>query len=128
MKKLISTIFATTGAIALKLKAFAYTIPEAYKPENMPFGFASETQSGEEAVNGIILFLQVLEGSLLYFAAPIAVIVIAFAGIQMIFGGTAESYATSKKTIQWGLLGLFVIILSYSIVRITITLFLEFAE
>ncbi len=128
MNKILKTLLAGAGLIALKLKAFAYTIPPEYRPENMPLGFASETSAGEEAIGGIILFLQVMEGSLLYFAAPIAVIVIAYAGLQMIMGGNADGYTTGKKTIQWGLLGLLVIILSYSIVRIAITLLLEFAE
>ncbi|MDX9970796.1 MAG: hypothetical protein RBS56_02715 [Candidatus Gracilibacteria bacterium] len=128
MKTLLKTIPATLSLLALKLKAFAYTIPSEYRPENMPLGFTSETSAGEEAISGIIVLLQVLEGSLLYFAAPIAVIVIAYAGLQMIMAGNADGYTTGKKTISWGLLGLLVIILSYSIVRIAITLLLEFAE
>lgn len=129
MKTLTKTLTTSLAIVLTKLSAFAYQIPSEYRPENQPFGFTDTyIQPGEKAVNGIILILQVIEGGLLYFAAPLGVIVIAYAGLQMIIDGTGEGFATGKKTIIWGLGGLLAIILSYSIVRIAITLLLEFGD
>ncbi len=98
MKKLLTTLIANLSILSHKLTSFAYQIPNEYRPENQPFGFIGRMiEPGENAVGGIILILQIVEGSLLYFAAPIAVIVITIAGLQMIIGGNGEAYGTGKN-------------------------------
>jgi hypothetical protein len=126
MKKLIKLIFVLIALSTTKLVALAYQIPPEYRPENQPFGFAAEIPGGEGSVVGIIIILQMLQGGLLYFASPIAIIAIVYAGLQMIINGSSEGFTKAKLIVTWAIAGLLVIILSYSIVRITITLLLEF--
>jgi len=129
MKKIIYAISTFLILILSKSQALAFGIPSKYKPSNLPFGFTSRSiESGENAVSGIILILQIIEGSLLFFAGPIAVIMVAYTGLKMIITGNAEGFASGKKSLLWTTLGLVAIILSYSIVRIAITLLLEFGS
>lgn len=119
---LLILLFATT--------AQAYQIPDEYRPINQPFAITGiELRTGEDAAGGTIIVLQILAGSLLYFAAPVAVLMLATAGILVIIrGDESEKLAQGKRAIYWSLIGLVTIIMSYSIVKIILKIILSAAE
>lgn len=122
-KKTLITIGMIIFSILLLGSAVhAYTINQDLKPINEPFDIGSQIEGeGKDAASGTILILNILAGALLYFAAPIAIILIAFAGVDLIMGGAdSEKVTQAKKNLTWTLIGLGLIILSYSIVRILI--------
>jgi len=108
--------------LLLSAKVFAYTMDSSFKPINEPFGLETENiKTGEDSASFTILVLQIFSGALLYFAAPIAVIMIIVAGMTMIFSAeTPDAVGKSKKALVWTIFGLLLIILSYSIVKIII--------
>lgn len=120
-KKLIVTICLTLLLVfSLSLVAQAYQIPDEYKPANIGYGedYFEKTQTA----TATITVLQIIAAALLYFAAPIAVIMITIAAFQMTTGGAdSEKLEQAKKHLTWTVLGLLVIILSYTIVKLTIT-------
>jgi len=119
MKKiLIKTVLLTILIIILgSMVTHAYTIDPDFKPINEPFGELAE----EDASSATIIILQIISGGLLYFAAPVAVIMIAFAGFNMVTGGAdSEKLEQSKKHLTWAIIGLVLIIMSYSAVRFVI--------
>ena len=122
-------ILSLTLTLALNLVANAYQIPPEYKPINQPFGFTGDqVGTGENAANRTILVLQIITGGLLYFAAPVGVLMVAISGLKMIIGGdTPDKLTEAKNGIIWTVIGLLVIILSYSIVRIVLTILIEAA-
>lgn len=105
----------------------AYSIPEDYMPSNVPFNLNFEEADATEAPEGpLMLILQILSGTLLYVAAPLAVISIVLAAFKLVTsGGAAESIETGKKHITWAIIGLLVIIFSYAIVSTIITITFE---
>ncbi len=71
-------------------------------------------------------FLQLIAGGLLYLAGPVAIIVIAVAGLRYVTShGNQEAIDGAKKTLQWAIIGLIIIILSYAAVRVVITTVLQ---
>lgn len=121
MKKLIlkSILLASFLAVISSQTAFAYQIDTDFRPVNLPFGLEYENRSAE---NNTILILQILAGGLLYFAAPLAIILIGIAATTMIVGGAeTDKVDQAKKNLTWTILGLLIIIMSYSIVRAVIT-------
>ena len=129
MKKLILTISFLTLTILSGLQTLqtveAYQIDPSYRPQNAPFSLEEEiTQQGAQSAT--IIILQIIAGALLYFAAPIAVIVIAMGGFNIvIYGAEQEKLEQGKKQLTWAIIGLFCVILSYSIVRIILTFVLR---
>lgn len=121
MKKLIlkSILLASLLAVICSQTAFAYQINNDFRPINLPFGLEYEKNSAE---TNTIIILQILAGGLLYFAAPLAIILIGIASITMIVGGAeTDKVDQAKKNLTWTVLGLLIIIMSYSIVRAVIT-------
>ncbi len=110
--------------------AHAAGIDPSFKPENQPgIGAGGDVGSGTETISATIFILQVLTGALLYFAAPVAVIVISLNGFQIITGGAdTEKLEQGKKNLTWSIAGLLLIILSYSIVKILIGIIIEAAS
>ncbi len=128
MKKLISkiilTILITLSCIQI---AEAYQIDESYRPINSPFELNADIK--KDQVSATRTVLEILAGSLLYFATPVAVIMIAYGGLTMVIGGAeSEKLEESKKHLTWSLIGLGIIILSYSIVRIAIQFTISVAD
>lgn len=119
-KKLLVTICLTLLLlISLSFVAQAYQIPDEYKPSNI--GYGEDYFEDTPTSFATITILQITAAALLYFAAPIAVIMIAIAAFQMTTGGAdSEKLEQSKKHLTWTVLGLLVIILSYTIVKLTI--------
>jgi outer membrane murein-binding lipoprotein Lpp len=106
------------------------TIEPSYRPINMPLGLGAEfTGQNLKPVQIFVLILQIIAGGLLYFAAPIAVIMLVLASSMLIIGGSeTEKVDQAKKNITWIIVGLLAIIFSYSIVRILIELILRVAS
>lgn len=123
-KKLLTTLLLSCGILMIiPLIAHAYQIPQEYTPINTPFGLENETAEAnkDDPAKYTITILQTLAGGLLFFVAPITVIILVIAGLRLMAGGTeSEGMETAKKQITWALLGLILTILSYSIVRVII--------
>lgn len=132
MKKRLIIQFAIMTLLLLTTVTItsAYQINPSYKPINEPFGLEEETiESGANAANATNLILQIIAGGLLYFAAPVGVIMIAINGFTIVIGGAdTEKIEQAKKNLTWSIVGLLLIILSYSAVRIIIGLIVKAAE
>lgn len=107
--------------------SFAYSIPKQYMPENTPFDLNFDKGDVKKAPEApLILILQIISGTLLYIAAPIAVISIVMAAFTLVSSaGAAEKLETGKKHLTWAILGLLLIIFSYAIVKAIITISFE---
>lgn len=133
MKKLILTtsLLAITILFGLQVlqTAEAYQINPSYRPQNAPFSLEEELsgKGGTQGAQGAtIIILQIIAGALLYFAAPIAVIVIIMSGFNMaVYGAEQEKLEQAKKQLTWAVIGLFCVILSYSIARIILEFILR---
>ncbi|MDP2642376.1 MAG: hypothetical protein Q8P62_00850 [Candidatus Peregrinibacteria bacterium] len=126
MIKKIGIMIILALAINFAMSSFfasAYTIPEQFRPLNEPFSIGKDLNktNGGNTTTETIVFLQILAGGLLYFAAPLAIILIVMTGFNMAFqGAETEKIEESKRSLTWIALGLLLIILSYSLVRIII--------
>ncbi|QQR84118.1 hypothetical protein IPJ72_02910 [Candidatus Peregrinibacteria bacterium] len=104
-------------------KAFAVTIDDfrdsVFPPDNLPLG-SNNSAPVEARIVEIILFATNL---VLYASGSVAVILLIIGGIRYITSlGNQERMDGAKKTIQYALIGLFVVILSYAIVNNVIDL------
>lgn len=93
------------------------------KPENSPGVIIDpktlETAGAETAFANYML--QVLAGGLITVAAPVAIIIIAIAGLfAVVSHGDQKLIDRAKKTLTWAIIGLVVIIFSWVIVRTAI--------
>jgi Type IV secretion system pilin len=126
-KKLLIIISTVLLLIALAGVAQAYQIPDEYRPGNLFFGedeldYNNDLEGQTQGSTATVIILQTIAGSLLYFATPLAVILIGFGAFNMVMGGAdSEQLEQSKKHLTWTVIGLFLIILSYTLVRIIIT-------
>jgi len=108
---------------------FGYSIPEEYKPDNAPFAIDFGSNETDTPEAPLIFILQVISGTLLYIAAPLAVIAIAMSAFGMVSStGEAEKIEGSKKQLKWAILGLLLTIFSYAIVKGIITIAFESFE
>ncbi len=128
LKKIFTTIFLTLCLFTTtSMITHAYQIDPSYRPENSPFDLKDEIKA-QGAAGATILILQIVAGALLYFATPGATIMIAWAGFTMVTSGTEqEKLDQSKKHLTWSLIGLGLVILSYTIIRIVISIILSSA-
>lgn len=98
------------------------------KPDNSPGVVVNpETleKSGAETAFANYM-LQVLAGGLITVAAPVAIIIIAIAGIfAVVSHGDQKLIDRAKKTLTWAIIGLIVIIFAWVIVRTTIEVVLS---
>ena len=127
-KRFFIIIALTTIVLTLGLNlAEAYQIDASFRPHNSPFSL--DFSNSENASLNTIIILQLIAGALLYFAAPIAVILIAIGGWQIVTGGAeTEKIEQGKKHLTWSVAGLLLIILSYSAVRYIILFVVQAAE
>ncbi|MBI4975445.1 hypothetical protein HZC20_02090 [Candidatus Peregrinibacteria bacterium] len=120
-----SAIIFTLISLALNTAIFslntgAFTLPEDLRPINEPFDLSTELKNKGTAF-GTVVLLQIISGTLLYFAAPIAIIIVIMSGMTMVMGGAdSDKVEQAKKHLTWALVGLGIIILSYSIVKFII--------
>lgn len=129
IKKILTTILLTMSLlIAGAAAVHAYQIDPSYRPSNEPFALDKEIKA-QGASGATIIVLQIISGALLYFAAPIGIIMIVWAGGSMVvFGAEQEKLDAAKKHLTWSIIGLVVIILSYSLVKIIITAIVKAAS
>ncbi len=93
---------------------------EVYKPDNLPAGTALKDAPVEAKLNIIIDFAINL---VLYASGSVAVLFLVIGGIRYISSlGNQERMDGAKKTIQYALLGLTVVILSYAAITNIINL------
>ena len=128
-KILLTTLFLTLSIISTKetsgatikqippptsfLRA-AISLPEEFHPVYAP---VVTIEGGDETSYGNY-FLQLLAGSLIYLAAPTAVLIIAIGGLRYVTShGDQTQMDGAKNTLKWATVGLIVIILSFAIVR-----------
>ena len=120
MKKFLLTICLMTTVLTLMptsslAKAAdekkSVQISDELKP---PFAATLPT----EGSNSGNVILQLIAGSLIYAAGPVAVLMIAIGGFRYVTShGETTQMEAAKKTILWAIIGLLVIIVSYAIVR-----------
>jgi type IV secretion system pilin len=131
MKKVFRQLILVIIFLSIAGTAFAYSIPAEYTPDNTPFpsygidenaGVPYEDTTDVRAVAWqTSIILQIIAGALLYFAAPLAILVIVLGAFKLVMGGAeTEQVEQGKKQITWAILGLLLIMLSYSLVRILI--------
>lgn len=117
----LSIALLNTGSMVVNA---AYQIDSSFKPGNEPFAL-TDTINKQGSAGATITILQIIAGGLLYFAVPIGVIMIAWAGSTMVtMGSQQEKLEEAKKHLTWTIVGLVLIILSYSLVRIIINFLL----
>jgi hypothetical protein len=118
MKKLILQSILIISLMSSILVAHAATqglqLDTQLKPQyaaNIP---ASKGGSRADPIN---IVLQLIAGSLIYAAGPIAVLMIAIGGFRYVISrGDQNQMEGAKKTIMWAVIGLMIIIISYSII------------
>ena len=130
MKKLLTTIglIFTLMTIVMPIASARMGLPDELHPDYAPVVKLQATKDGgpaDEAAYGNY-FLQLIAGGLLYFAAPVAVLVIAIGGLRYVTShGKQENIEGAKKTLEWAIIGLIIIMLSFAIVRVIITTLLQ---
>ena len=118
----------TIGLLAITLSLFtaqitnAYVIPKEYAPDNTPFSPDQiDFESGLKPSDYTVIILQIIAGGLLYVVAPFTVIMIGLSAFTMVMGGDdPEKVGNAKKSLMWAVLGLILVMLSYSLVKIII--------
>lgn len=126
MKKIILQLAVLIGIVTLGLTlshiaSATYSIPNEYMPDNMPFNIPYD--KGDSGVTPLQFILQIIAGSLLYIAAPLAVISIGLAAFNIVMYSTnPEKVESSKKHLKWAIAGLVLILVSYALVKSIITL------
>jgi len=118
------TIFLTiSGAFCS-----AYQLEEKYKPANAP-SFLKAEDKNKPADQITVIVLQTIAGAMLYFAAPVAVILIVMAAFTITSAaGETEKIDQGKKHLTWAIIGLLIVILSYSIARYAISMIIKAGE
>lgn len=97
-----------------------YRLPGELKPSNVPFD-VDIGHTSDPGITQVQYILQVIAGALLYFAAPLAVLMIAMIGFNMAMNsGNTEKIEAGKKSLTWAIAGLATIILSYALVKFVI--------
>lgn len=90
-------------------------LPEDLRPQyavDIPY------KKGDDATQRGNIILQLIAGSLIYAAGPIAVLMIAIGGFRYVIShGEQSQMEEAKKNITWAVIGLLVIIVSYAIVE-----------
>jgi len=121
MKKILITIFALSVFLTVNSSfCLAYQLNTNYKPVNAPT-FMKEEDAKKPVNEVTVIVLQTISGALLYFAAPVAVILIAMAAFTITSAaGETDKIDQGKKHLTWAVLGLLLIILSYSTARYVI--------
>jgi hypothetical protein len=124
MKKLLLlNIFSILFALFLPFCAQA----QVQLDPNLRPGYAANIEApggNRAAVTNAIL--QLIAGGLIYAAGPMAVLIIAWGGLQYVTShGDQTKMENAKKTIMWAIIGLLVIIISWAVVSNIITIIAE---
>jgi hypothetical protein len=125
MKKILTTILIVLSICLVQYAWARVSLDTDYKPEYSPAVKLGET-SADVPSNFANLILQILAGGLLYLAAPVAILIIAIAGlIAVISHGNQALTEKAKKTLVSAIIGLLVIIFSWIIVKGILDLVLQ---
>lgn len=130
MKKILLSILLLLN-LSLPVIAFAsaidtpnYQIAQLKLDSNLKPGNSPDViiEGGNVADYGNY-FLQLIAGSLIYLAAPVAIIIIAVAGLlAVISSGDSGMVEKAKGTLKWAVVGLVIIIFSWIIISAIISL------
>lgn len=127
MKKILFklTVFAFI-AVLFQLQAHALVIDDSFRPINLGGSVDPANNIQDLPERQTVFVLELISGGLIRVAAPVAILLITIAGIRMIISSTdSEQVSAAKKGLMWSIIGLLVIILSYSIVRLVIGILIK---
>jgi len=129
---LLTIAFASVVFFAIPDPAWAITLDDSLRPDNLPtYDFdsleaVSENNPETAATQGIILFVGGLVSQVLLFAGATAIIFVIISGGTYIFAfGDDTKIDKGKRGLLWSLIGLVVIMLSYTITRGIISIILQ---
>lgn len=125
LKKFILGIVFLSLVISFAVVAHAsYTIPEIYRPKNIPTISGSGNEPAEAySVKGAQLFIGNIISIILILAGSLSIYEIITNGWWLIAsGGKQETIDARKKGLTWAILGLVFTLLSYIIVKFLIEL------
>lgn len=133
MKKIYLIFLTAIIFWSLTLSAFgaAIQLDETFKPDNLPTLGASQTASSTDhpetaATQTLILFVGNIVSQILVFSGALTIVFIIIAGAKYVFAyGNDDRLGQAKRGITWAVVGLILIILSYSIVRGVIKLLIS---
>ena len=120
--KILTILLATLSALMIApmicgTAVAEYRLPDELKPDNVTFD-VDIGKTKDPGVTQVQYILQVIAGALLYFAAPVAVLMIAMIGFNMAMNsGNNEKIEASKKSMTWAIAGLATIIFSYALIK-----------
>lgn len=124
---IISICFAFFAFFLVAEPGFAITLDDTLRPDNLPtYDFDVEENSETAATQKIILFIGSIVSQVLLFAGAISILFVIFAGGTYIFAfGDDTKIDKGKRGLLWSLIGLVIIMLSYSITRGIISIILK---
>ena len=133
MKKIYLTFLAAIIFWSLSFNVFgtAIQLDGTYKPDNLPtLGASQEAASADHpetaATQTIILYVGNLVSQVLLFTGALTIVFIIIAGAKYVFAyGNDDRLGQAKRGITWSVVGLILILLSYSIVRGVIKLLIS---
>ncbi len=133
MKKIYLTFLSAIIFWGLTLNAFgaAIQLDDTYKPDNLPTLGSSQTASSTDhpesaATQTLILYVGNLVSQVLLFTGALTIVFIIIAGAKYVFAyGNDDRLGQAKRGMTWSIVGLVLIILSYSIVRGVIKLLIS---
>lgn len=131
LKKILLTFLAATCFWMLTQSAFAaIQLPDSLRPGNLPdFDTAEATDEDHPetaATQTVILFVGRMVSQVLLFMATISIFFVVLAGSNYILAfGKEERIGRAKRGVFWAIAGLFIILLSYSIVQGVISIILQ---
>lgn len=121
MKKLLTIIGLTLAVMAATLPAAMAQVeinPDLH-PQYAPVISSPNIKNAADYGN---FFLQLVAGGLLYLAGPTAILFIALAGLRYVTAhGDQNQLEGAKKTLEWAMIGLVVVIFAFALVRIIIS-------
>ena len=127
MKKIYLTFLCAIVFWSITLTAFAaIQLEDDFRPSNLPtLGPATGSEIVEveghpeaAATQTLILYVGKLVGQILVFCGALTVVYIIIAGAKYVFAyGSDDKGGEAKRGMTWSIVGLILIILSYSIVR-----------
>lgn len=114
MKKI--NLFITVFYLQIS-KTFA--LFDGYKPKNIG-GLTNKNDFLEKRPSSVVVhFLEIFSGALISIAAPIAVVMIIISGFMLVINsGESEKKDEALNMLKWSVIGLVIVILSWSLVRI----------
>ena len=119
---LLSILIAAQLNIGINQSFARLGLPEDLRPTNAP---TITIANGNEASYGNFI-LQLIAGSLLYLAGPLAILFIVWGGSTYISShGKQEVMEKAKKTITYAIIGLLAVVFSYIIIQAVIRFALQ---